>query len=477
MLLKEKIEETVQNKIDVFNFLRYVKIQEPGELSLDYELWPHLVGFFKTLLSERLLIVLKAKQVGISWGLAAYTLWHIYHTRGANVLMLSRGQDEAKDLLAKCKVIYFNLPDWMRIYTIEPNSSEAFGFKEKQSKIRAFASTEGAGIGQTASLVIHDEADFHEYFETNFGHTFATVSDIPESQLVIVSTPDTTKSDSFFIGLYKDARDGLNDFHKEFYGCFARPDRDEAWYEGVKRANLATPWVVGKNFPRSENEALSPISAQSCFNEERLKLLWENATDPEVRQGFIYILCPPKVGTQYVAGVDVGEGVGLDYSCLSIVGKYGLQSEVVAVIYTNEVATDLFAYEVDKLCQEYFNPLLAVENNSLGIAVTNKLLELGTKNLFYSDSKRTKVGWTTGDKNKQLALIELVPSINDGSLITRFKPQIKELMEMQWVKGKPVATGKTHGDTVISLMIANQMLKRVGIRREASFYIGGQKIW
>jgi len=37
--------------------------------------------------------------------------------------------------------------------------------------------------------------------------------------------------------------------------------------------------------------------------------------------------------------------------------------------------------------------------------------------------------------------------------------------------------GKTHGDTVISLMIANQMLKKAGIKQEASMYLGGKRIF
>ena len=51
--------------------------------------------------------------------------------------------------------------------------------------------------------------------------------------------------------------------------------------------------------------------------------------------------------------------------------------------------------------------------------------------------------------------------VNDGSLITRFKPQIQELMEYQYINLKPTPTGSTHGDTVISLMLANQALKNI----------------
>jgi len=484
----EKIKELTKVYADPLEFIKYVKIQEPGELSLDYELWPHLADFYRHLRTEKLIDLIKSKQIGISWALAIYALWKIYTTPAFNVLEISKGDTESRLLLLKSKIVYDNLPEWMKIYTLDPNSGEKFGFKEMRSQITSFPSTQTSGLGQTAGLVIHDESDFHPYFEVNLSHTRATVADSPDRQLISVSTVDKTKPDSFFKRHWISAEAGENSFKALFYGYDVRPNRDEAFYQAMVRENENTPWVVEANYPRTAEEALSPQTAQSCFNKDRLDSLWENSIQPEVRQGFIYILCPPRVGIRYVGAVDVGEGVGLDYSSLDIVGKDGLHSEVVAKIYTNKLATDLFAYEIVELCKEYYKPLLAIENNSLGVAVTNKVVELGYTNLFSSEADekkkrgveitgREKVGWTTGEKNKQLALVELVQSINDSSLTTRFKPQIKDLMEYQWVNNKPVPTGRTHGDTVISLMIANQMLKKAGTTQEASMWIRGHQIF
>jgi len=474
---EERVSEVIGVGVSIFNFLKHVKIQEPGELAREYELWPHLAGFYNELESNKLIDLIKAKQIGISWALAIYALWKIYTVEAFSVLEISRGMIESQALLSKSKVVYNNLPEWMKKYTLEPNSSERFGFKELSSKITALPSTEAAGIGETAGLVIHDESDFHEFYEVNLSHTRATVVDIPDSKLVSVSTTNKPRPDSYFKNHWRAARAGQNGFKALFYGYNVRPNRDEAFYQAMVRENESTPWVVEANFPRTVEEALSPQTAQSCFNKEQLDKLWENAEDGEVRQGFIHILYPPRVGTQYVGGVDVGEGVGLDYSCLTLVGRQGLDSEVCAIIYTNRVATDLFAYECDKLCREYFECLLAVENNAIGVAVLNKLQELGYPKLYYSDTNKQKVGWTTGEKNKQTAIVELIQSVNDGSLVTKFKPQVKEMMEYQWVNGKPVPTGATHGDTVISLMLANQMLKYVGNVVKASMFVRGRQVW
>ena len=483
MTKTEQEEAFIDIAVNPLSFLKYVRIQEPGKLAVSYELWPHLVDFYWALETHKLLIGIKAKQVGFSWALAIYALKQIYVKSGWNVLEISKGENEAKALLEKSRIVYNNLPDWLKIYTLEPNSKEQFGFKEKKSKIVALPSTETAGIGETAGLVIHDEADFHEFFEVNLSHTQATVADKPDRQLVVVSTTDVTKPDSDFKRLFKGGigsgfpEQGSNSFQTLFRPYNVRPNRDEAWYKEQEKVNEATPWVMKANYPRTIEEALTPLSAFSCFDKDVVRKLWDEAEEPETEQGFIHILCPPRVGVQYVGGVDVGEGVGLDYSVLSIVGKDGLKSELAAVIYTNTLGTDSFAFEVDRLCRKYYNPLLVVDNIGIGRAVIDKLVELGYPNLFYQDNEKKKAGWNLTRPNKRELAVKLVESINNGSLITRFRPMIKEMMEYQWINGYPEPTGKTHGDLIIALMFCNMLLPKVGSGFKPAYFIKGRRVF
>jgi len=493
----EKLKELAKVSEFHIDFLKYVRIQEPGETALRYELWTHLIDFFDRLDRNRLNILLKSKQLGISWALASRVLRKLMTVPGSNILMLSSGQKESQKLLSKVRVIYENLPEWLieEYNEPEPNSTEQFGFSGLRSLVTALPSTEKAGIGETSDWVIHDEADFHDFFEINLGHTLATVADSPTRELTIVSTVDKTRPDSYFKQLYKGARNsgfaeaGSNNFNAIFYPYYVRPNRDEGWYQQELLGHSDKIWEMEANYPKSAEEALSPQSAQSCFKKEVLDNLWYNVNrESEVRQGFIHILCPRRVGTQYVGGADIGEGIGRDYSCLVILGKAGLTYEVAAVIWTNTLATDLFAYECYQLCCEYFKGLLAVENNSIGVATLNKLQELGYTNLFSSeaDGKRKKnvqimgnekAGWTTGEKNKDIALRELIIAVNDGSFITRFPPMIKEFMELQWINGKPVPTGKTHGDIVMASALAYQMAKQVKASFKPSLFVRGKQIF
>ena len=471
--------------IDFGEFLRYVRIQEPGELSLEFQFWPHLVDFVRHLRTYNLIDVLKSKQVGISWILAAYALWKIYTCQGWNTLEISKGKDAAVELLGKSKVIYDNLPAWMRVYTVYPLSETQFGFKEMRSVITAYPSTETSGVGETAGLVIHDESDFHEFFKVNLGHTRATVADSPERQLITVSTVDKTLPGSYFKEHWKASNNGeidrlipgigSNGFKALFYPYDVRPGRDEKWYQAIERENKDEPWKTKGNYPRTIREALEPLAAVSCFKADVLTRLWEESGYGEVREGFIHILQPPVVGVQYAAGIDVGEGVGLDYSALTIIGKKGLSAEVVAVIYSNQVGTDSFAFECNKLCREYHSPLLVVDNIGIGRAVIDKLVELGYPKLYKMNEN--KHGWALTRPNKRELVVKTVERVNNGTLVTRFKPQVKEMMEYQWVNGYPEPMGKTHGDLVISLMLAGAVLDKIGAVVEASMYIKGRRVW
>lgn len=442
-------------------FLEYIEISDPLKGQVKFEQWSHLVEALGLFLTNRLIIILKARQIGFSWLLAVYAVWVAYTKQGANILLISKGEREAVELLSKCRTIYENLPDWMKVYTISPDSATAFGFLETRSKITALPSTEAAGRGEAATLIICDELDYHEYAEKNFASTKPAID--AGGQFIAVFTTNKAEPDSFAKRLFKDARKGLNNFVARFYGYKCRPGRDEEWYQRQRVEYL--PYQLEQEYPSSEEEALSPMAATSCFDEAQLKLLWENSGEPiEIKRNFIYIFQKPNHGFLYGAGVDIGEGRGLDYSCLTIAGKYGLQSEVVALIYSNTIGTGEFAYEVDKLCREYFNSLLLVENTGIGLAVINRLLESNYPKLYYSGETvgKKKAGWTSSEGRKRTAFEELVPAIDKGTLITRFKPQIQELMEYQWnEKMKYVPTGRTHGDTVISLMLANQALKNI----------------
>lgn len=483
-----KIKEIVKIGIDIFEFLKYVKIQEPGQLKKEYELWPFLVDLHREMEGHSRIDIIKSKKIGVTWAVCARAVWLIYTRPGWRVLVYSKGRDYTKEIIDRCRVIYRNLPSELQVFRCEPDAAESFGFMETVdgrpwgSVIVSYPSTPDAGIGEDAGTVFHDEADFHEYWAINHKHSSATVRDTVGGQIINVSTVDWTKTDSDFVQHWKDARDGKNGYRALFYGWDVRPGRDEEFYRQIERENENEPWVTQKNYPRTIEDAITPIKAISCFKPDILQELSANASEPiEVRQGYINIFYPPQVGTQYIAGIDVGEGVGLDYSVMVIVGKRGLNAEVVAVIYTNEVGTDSFAYECDKLGREYYNCLINFDNIGVGRAVADKLQELGYPRLYREldkEGKPKKLGYAMTKPNKYVLTTKLVELVNSRKLVTKFKPMIKEMEEYQWIKGNPTPTGRTHADTITALQLVVAIWDKVGGGDyKPSLYVRGEQIW
>ena len=133
------------------DFLDFVYILEPppGRGRIRFTRWDHLIDISEKLISERLIVILKARQIGFSWLIAAYAAWLARFHEGAVILMLSKGQDEAKALLGKVRFILVNLPDTWQVKFGADSKSE-IEIPEMNSKIVALPATEDAGRSETA---------------------------------------------------------------------------------------------------------------------------------------------------------------------------------------------------------------------------------------------------------------------------------------------------------------------------------------
>ena len=88
------------------DFLDQVKILERSQLhsgvsggAVPFQKWPYLLELAQSIVDNRLVTVLKARQLGFSWTTAAYAAWLLTFSPGTNVLMISKGQTDAYSLL------------------------------------------------------------------------------------------------------------------------------------------------------------------------------------------------------------------------------------------------------------------------------------------------------------------------------------------------------------------------------------------
>ena len=474
------ILDQILEKIDTINpleFFKHVKLLDATSNQIvSYEMWPHLEYVIKAIYKWPLVIILKPKQVGISWTIGGIAVHWCYKT-ATNVVEISKGEDQAIDLLAKSKFIESQLPKYLQLEK-DHNDAHLVHFKNKHSRIHTLPSTHDAGLGETGSIVFCDENEFHPYAKENWGHLKPLVD--AGGRCVVVSTVDPTTLDSHFKILYRGARKGKriypipgvnlmvnegevpgdNGFFPIFLGRDVRPGRTDEWFEEVKKTYYLD-WQFRADYPQTEDEALSPITGRTVFDVATLQQLQREALkEEELRQGVTHIFHRPKVGVQYMAGVDMAEGRGGDYSVLWIEGREGLSRELVAVIHSNHVLSDTFSYMSYELLKEYFSPKVIGGADAFGSRFLEDLVVHGYDRgkIYSSDKKREKLGYQETAKSREKDLLELERAIRNG-LIIHYHPALEELFAFQWKETKSGSRAEaaegSHDDLAIAACKAN----------------------
>jgi hypothetical protein len=449
-------------------FLEHVKILEPppGGGKIDFVMWDHLKEVAILLATERLLSFGKARQLGLTWILAAYSDWKAMYHEGAVVLLFSQGQAEAGVFLSKCKFIYNELPEHLKV-SLGTDSSIAMTFPSMNSKITALPSTLNAGRSETATVVIEDEAAFHEHLDANYAAVKPTID--AGGQLIQVSTINKKNLGSLFAQIFRDAwyGKGKNGFKAAFYGPFCRPGRDDAWYrrmraEAPDTSEMSAEFFVSQEYPRTVEEMLAPSRVLSAFDPEALAAMLEDVKKPVETHGPINIYQKHSVGKRYSAGSDVSHGVGQDSSVTTIldVGT----GTIVADIHSNVISPEEFAERSVKLMEMYDNPIWAIERNEWGILAVRKAQELGYPRLYEPKNKGGKptgrVGWDTNALTRPLMWGELIDAVKQrliNILSARGLEEFSAVIRNPDKEGRIEAMRGANDDYPTSAAIAFQM--------------------
>ena len=422
-------------------FLRYAQIiqapspGQPGGGLIPFTLAPHIKKIIKTLLTERFISVLKARQIWISTIMSIYVLWYALFHKGANILLFSKGKLESQELLGKSKRVYNELPEFLKLKT-GSESKEELSFPTMSSVIHALPSTETAGIGFTGSIVFCDEHAEHEYAVKNYTHVKPTID--RSGQFISVFTENPFDRNNLATELFTDAMEGNNTFVPLFFPYDVVPGRDDKWYEETARNvpqsqldGLSPELYMWKNYPRSIEEALSTPKTVAVFDKNAIANMKEDARGhinigwEDIDCDICHIYRDYHIGNKYIAASDVGHGVLGDFSVLTIMDvKSG---DVVADILRNDLSPDVFTYHCVQLLRHFGSPLWWIEHNITGGGrdVIKKAVELGYRKLGYRGDKPLiwsqldnndmlrRVGYFTDEKGRNDLFGSLIPAVND----------------------------------------------------------------
>ena len=363
-----------------------------------FHLWPAQLAALEGLNKGRLTLILKARQLGLTWLSLAYALWTLLFRPGSSVLLFSRRDDEAVALLARLRGMYRRLPPWLQP-TIGRDNEHELAFERLNSCVRTFPTTKHSGRSYTATLAIIDEADFIPWFRELLNAVKPTID--AGGQLIALSTADRGRPASFFKQLWTRANDSgdCGGYQALFLPWWAHPGRDAAWYQRMAAEMAADD--LRQEYPATPEEALAPRQAAARFDIRHLQSCHQPAgpidtAPPTPIPGLTVYEAPVAEGGRYLIAADPAEGDPGSDPSPALVFDVEHWAEVACLQGRFEPTT--LADYLAILADWYNGAVICPERNNHGHAVLVALEQHDSRPAIYRSPFDKKLGWLSSAK-------------------------------------------------------------------------------
>jgi hypothetical protein len=342
-----------------------------------FRLWPEQRRTARILQNRRLVAVLKARQLGLTWLVLAFVLWLVLFHPIATVLLFSRRDDEAVDMLrTRLRGMYDRLPAWLKVRGFQTDNDHEWHLSNN-SRVLAFPTT--AGDSYTASLAVVDEADLVPDLARLLRSVKPTID--AGGRMILLSRADKTRPESPFKRIYTSAKEGTNGWAPVFLPWHARPGRDAQWYAAQQADILSRTGALDdlhEQYPATDAEALAPRQLDKRIPSNWLTQCYEEGKpiDPAGNYPPAYrlpalpalvVYVRPQPGRTYVVGADPAEGNPTSHD--SALELLDAQSGEEVAALAGKLEPSVFADYAAQLARWYNNAPILVERNNHGHAV------------------------------------------------------------------------------------------------------------
>lgn len=416
---KQQIAEWARCAIDTVYFIKnHVYIIHGNYGKVRFNLFKFQKSILSLLTQKRFNIILKPRQMGLSWLTAALALWICTFYPLKNVLIISIKGSTAKQFLNKIKFIYKNLPPFLKCGIAngreergEIGTSSTIEFKNG-SRIVSSPTTQDAGRSESVSYLIVDEAAFIRWLDIIWSGLFPTLS--TGGGAVLLSTAGEIGNE--YYRLWNNAVKCENDFFpiRLFYNDF--PGRDEEWYK-IQLRNLGRQRCareVDCNFLQSGNNVFDLIDVRA-LDECSLSPIKSEMND-ELR-----VYEEPIKNRQYIIGADTATGESDSWQAAVVIER---ESGKQVAEYRSKQPIEVYANVLAMLGKRYNLAVIGVEKNNMGRAVLVHLaLKYPNENIyiqpkgsdvyFIAGVSKGDLGWETTPKTKPIIVQNLAAVIRE----------------------------------------------------------------
>ena len=449
---KEQLDEYLKCRDDILYFMKHhVKIISLDKGLVKFDAYEYQKEMIKTCHDNRFSIFMLARQMGKTTTIAAYLLYTAIFTSRYSIAILANKGATAREILDRIKKMFEELPWYIKPGIIEWNKGRIE--LSNGSRIFTAATTSSSIRGQSINLVYIDEMAFIQNDVEFYTSTYPVITSGQDTKIVITSTP---KGLNLFHKIWSDAVQGKNNFVYKKYIWSDHPERNEKWkQETIGNTSL-------KQFSQ-EHLCVFEGSSDTLISGTKLQQLTMIEPIVETDQSRFRIFELPIKERSYVATVDVAEGIGQDYSVISIIDVTKSPYNLVAVWRDSTVPPVFFTAVLYKTLLYYNEAYCVVESNSIGKIVADSLYyDYDYDNVMFSKMKDHEniivsdspiIGLRQNKKTKSVGCAMLKTLIESDVLIVHDEYTIQELSTFS-KKGSSwqAESGKTD-DIVMTLVL------------------------
>lgn len=466
------------SKDPIYFMKTYMKVIHPTKGAIPFAMFPYQERMVKGFVENRWSVVLAGRQLGKTTVIAAYLLWFATFNFDKFVLVASKDNDAAIDVMDRIRFGYEELPMWLKAGCVYWNRHEIVF--DNKSSIKSSSTTENTGRGRSVSLLMLDELAFvnpqiQQAMWTSLAPTLAT-----GGSCIVSSTPNGDQD--LFAELFRGAEAGSegmtkvgdNGFFPLAVAWNEHPDRNEAYKIAMINKIGEEKWYQEFECKFISSDPLL-ISSQTL---QRLKPMMPIFVDHDFK---FWKRLDPKM--TYLVGCDVAEGLKKDYSVIQVLELQTMTQ--VCEFRRNDVKDGAFYKAIkwilelllsckDKQTGKVPDILWSYENNAVGAAITA---------LYFADERfpdgpelvtiGSKAGMNTNQQTKAVAsrdfkrLLERVNGpliINSGDLITELKNYVQSGARGTY-HARPGATD----DCVAAMLIITRLISYVATYEDEAF--------
>ena len=441
---KEHLEEYVKCSKDPVYFVKnYVKVIHLDKGLVPFDLYPYQEKMFKHFIKNRFSVVLACRQSGKSVSSIAYLLWYVLFHSEKTVAILANKGATAREMLARMTLMLENIPFFLQpgCKALNKGSIEF----SNNSKAIAAATSASSIRGFSANIIMLDEFAFVEKAAEFYTSTYPVISSGENTQVIITSTANGVGNQ--FYKIWESAVQGLSEFKPFRVDWWDVPGRDEAWKKLTisNTSELQFQVEFGNTFHGTGDTLISADTLLNLKSKLPLHILDYNTKIYEEAIS----------GHEYVMMVDVGRGIGQDYSTFNIIDVSVKPFKQVATFRNNTISPLLFPNIIYKFATLYNHCLVIVENNDHGIVVCNGLhYDLEYENLFFESAiKSDKIGMAMTRKVKRIGCSTFKELLENNKLEIIDDNTIQEITCFEARGNSFEASNGNHDDLVMNFIL------------------------